>query len=264
MFSNISYLWLVFSGIGFYLILRTIYRLYFHPLRKIPGPKSTAITHAYKFYYDFTCGGQLLFQIEKMHQQYGLIVRINPREVHVNDPMFYDEIYASSTRVRDKDPFSSLNAPSRSYHLHVKKSYRVTHFLPYRPDIITYYCFGKSWKFIEEKTFCSDIRTAVSEATALVHPNRFIPWIIHLPYVVPSKVMFWLQPGSAALFKVAKAIFDQIMEAMQNGIINEALRLSYGLLGRLPRVVPDETLQYKGHIIPPGVRMYQLPMRYLY
>ena len=34
----------------------------------------------------------------------GPIVRITPREVHVCDPAFYDEIYASSKRRRDKDP----------------------------------------------------------------------------------------------------------------------------------------------------------------
>ncbi|KAF2114400.1 putative benzoate 4-monooxygenase cytochrome P450 [Lophiotrema nucula] len=38
-----------------------------------------------------------------MHKQYGPIVRINPREVHIRDPSFYDEIYASGGRKRDKD-----------------------------------------------------------------------------------------------------------------------------------------------------------------
>lgn len=33
----------------------------------------------------------------------GPIVRINPREVHISDPAFYDEVYASSRRTRDKD-----------------------------------------------------------------------------------------------------------------------------------------------------------------
>ncbi|KAI9727710.1 MAG: hypothetical protein M1828_005938 [Chrysothrix sp. TS-e1954] len=39
-----------------------------------------------------------------MHQKYGPIIRINPSELHVSDASFYDKIYASSARKRDKDP----------------------------------------------------------------------------------------------------------------------------------------------------------------
>lgn len=82
-------------------------------------------------------------------------------------------------------------------------------------DIITYYCFGKSWNFVEDKTFCSDIRMATNEATEVVHLNRFFPWMVYLPYIIPMKVMVWLQPGKAALFKFAQAIYDQSAEAME-------------------------------------------------
>ena len=34
----------------------------------------------------------------------GPIVRINPREIHIKDPDFYDEVYASGSRKREKDP----------------------------------------------------------------------------------------------------------------------------------------------------------------
>lgn len=56
---------------GFYIVLRSVYRLYFHPLRQFPGPKLAAITHGYEFYYDVIRGGQYLWEIEKMHQKYG-------------------------------------------------------------------------------------------------------------------------------------------------------------------------------------------------
>ncbi|KAK4222262.1 cytochrome P450 [Podospora fimiseda] len=36
-------------------------------------------------------------------------------------------------------------------------------------------------------------------------------------------------------------------------IIKESLRLSYGVMHRLPRVSPDVSIQYKGYTIPPGV-----------
>lgn len=99
-----------------------IYRLYFHPLSKFPGPKLAALTSLYEFYYNVVLGGRYLWEIERMHEKYGKniirdtgsyvntkhfrgpIVRITPHELHVADPNFYTEIYAGPTRRRDKDP----------------------------------------------------------------------------------------------------------------------------------------------------------------
>ncbi|KAL4999998.1 cytochrome P450 [Aspergillus recurvatus] len=89
--------------ICFYLS-RTIYRLYFHPLAKFPGPKTAAATGLYEIYHDVIRGGRFLWEIERMHRIYGPIVRITPREIHIKDPYFYDEIYTSSARKRNKDP----------------------------------------------------------------------------------------------------------------------------------------------------------------
>jgi hypothetical protein len=55
----------------FGLILRSIYRLYLHPLHHIPGPKLAAISHAYEFYHDVIRGGLFVWEIEKMHEKYG-------------------------------------------------------------------------------------------------------------------------------------------------------------------------------------------------
>ncbi|KAJ5726764.1 benzoate 4-monooxygenase cytochrome P450 [Penicillium malachiteum] len=94
---------LLVGGILIYLIGRSIYRLYFHPLRLIPGPKLAAISHIYEFYFDVIVGGQFMFEIGRLHKQYGPIIRINPREVHILDPSFYDEIYSGGVRKRNKD-----------------------------------------------------------------------------------------------------------------------------------------------------------------
>ncbi|KAJ5575191.1 benzoate 4-monooxygenase cytochrome P450 [Penicillium hetheringtonii] len=92
------------SGIVAYLIARTIYRLFFHPLSGFPGPKFAAISFLPEFYYDVIRRGMYIWEVERMHEEYGPIVRINPRELHVKDPFYFDEIYAGRGRVRDKDP----------------------------------------------------------------------------------------------------------------------------------------------------------------
>lgn len=55
-----------------YLVSLAIYRLYFHPLSKFPGPKITALTGWYAFYNDVILKGQYYHKILEMHQKYGM------------------------------------------------------------------------------------------------------------------------------------------------------------------------------------------------
>ncbi|KIW33835.1 uncharacterized protein PV07_00654 [Cladophialophora immunda] len=95
---------LLVALVSVYGLLTTFYRLFLHPIRHIPGPKLAAASYILEFYYDVIKGGKYVFEIERMHEKYGPIVRINPHQVHINDPDFYDEIYAPSSKKRDKDP----------------------------------------------------------------------------------------------------------------------------------------------------------------
>ena len=54
-----------------------VYRLYFHPLARIPGPKLAAATQLYEFYYDILKwpGGQYWLEVDKMHERYGKFLR---------------------------------------------------------------------------------------------------------------------------------------------------------------------------------------------
>lgn len=60
------------------LIGNVIYRLYFHPLSKFPGPKLAALTTWYEGYYDIVHRGRYLWEMEKMHKAYGTHVRDSP------------------------------------------------------------------------------------------------------------------------------------------------------------------------------------------
>lgn len=56
---------------GYGLALAT-YRLLFHPLVKFPGPKLSAASYWYEFYYEIIQPGSWLWKIEKLHAQYGM------------------------------------------------------------------------------------------------------------------------------------------------------------------------------------------------
>ncbi|KAI0532735.1 cytochrome P450 [Xylaria digitata] len=84
---------------GFYLVGLVIYRLYFHPLAGFPGPKLAAATGWYEFYFQYWLDGQYIFQTEKLVKRYGPVIRVNPEELFIHDPEFYNDLYvAESTR----------------------------------------------------------------------------------------------------------------------------------------------------------------------
>jgi len=81
------------------------------------------VTLWYEFYYDVLKDGRYMWEIEKVHEKYGQLryhslqlsrkykkakkiqgptVRINPYELHINDPNYYDEVYAGGRRKRNK------------------------------------------------------------------------------------------------------------------------------------------------------------------
>jgi hypothetical protein len=60
-----------------YVVSGAIYRLYFSPIAKFPGPKLAALTLWYEFYYDVIKKGRYTWEIEKMHEKYGLLHPLN-------------------------------------------------------------------------------------------------------------------------------------------------------------------------------------------
>jgi hypothetical protein len=48
-----------------------IYRLYFSPIARFPGPRLAALTLWYEFYYDVIKKGSYIWKIKELHEQYG-------------------------------------------------------------------------------------------------------------------------------------------------------------------------------------------------
>jgi hypothetical protein len=49
--------------------------------------------------------GQYTFKIIELHKEYGPIIRISPWELHISDPDYYDEVYASSASNRKRNKY---------------------------------------------------------------------------------------------------------------------------------------------------------------
>ncbi|KAL4901410.1 hypothetical protein BDW74DRAFT_187646 [Aspergillus multicolor] len=74
-----------------------VYRLYLSPIARFPGPKLAALTYWTEVYYELIQGegGQYLFKYREWHEKYGPIIRINPRELHIQDASFFETLYMS-------------------------------------------------------------------------------------------------------------------------------------------------------------------------
>ncbi|KAF4303033.1 Cytochrome P450 [Botryosphaeria dothidea] len=81
---------------GFFASLLT-YRLYFHRLRRFPGPKLAAVSQFYAM--SLAAKDMKLCQeIQKLHQQYGDIIRIGPRYLSINKAEAISLVYGPPMR----------------------------------------------------------------------------------------------------------------------------------------------------------------------
>ncbi|KAK4675698.1 hypothetical protein QC764_0080780 [Podospora pseudoanserina] len=90
----------VLACLGVYLSGVSLSRLYLSPLSRFPGPNLAALTGWYEFYYDIIKDGQFCLKVQKLHEEYGPIIRINPLELHASDPVLFSQIYSSGVKHR--------------------------------------------------------------------------------------------------------------------------------------------------------------------
>lgn len=74
-----------------YYVVRSIYRLFFHPLSAYPGPWLASVTTMYGGYFDLVTGTDMVRQLPQLHTKYGPIVRISPDQLDIEDIDAYNE-----------------------------------------------------------------------------------------------------------------------------------------------------------------------------
>ncbi|KAF2847065.1 cytochrome P450 4A10 [Plenodomus tracheiphilus IPT5] len=76
-----------------FLLVRSLYRLYLHPIAHIPGPLLPRLTSLWLHYHAYV--GDEATSIHLLHQKYGPYVRISPNEVDISDADAIAPIYVS-------------------------------------------------------------------------------------------------------------------------------------------------------------------------
>lgn len=74
-------------------VIKTIYNIYFHPLKDFPGPwlaRATPFPYVWRL-----CNGEAVSWMTKLHLQYGDVVRVEPDELTFTAPSAWSEIFLS-------------------------------------------------------------------------------------------------------------------------------------------------------------------------
>lgn len=90
----LTYAGLVAAFASVYLFSSFVYHIFFHPLRNFPGPKLWACTRIPFTYYKLS--GTLPYNIKKLHEKYGDVVRITPSALSYTTAAAWEDIYGLS------------------------------------------------------------------------------------------------------------------------------------------------------------------------
>ncbi|KAK9783859.1 putative Cytochrome p450 [Seiridium cardinale] len=118
---------LVAQKLAVFIASKPIYNVYFHPLRKFPGPKSWAATPIP--YVSAFVGGNSQQKVLEFHRKYGKVVRLGRDELSFQTPEAWNEIigHRKGQKENPKDPLHHGNAPhnivsaGREFHATIRR-----------------------------------------------------------------------------------------------------------------------------------------------
>ncbi|KAJ5726581.1 cytochrome P450 [Penicillium malachiteum] len=208
-------------------IYGAIWRLYLSPLAAFPGPKIVALTSWVEFYHDVVKKGTYMWEIEKMHQKYGPIVRVSPYELHCIDPDFYNVIYAALPQKRDKyerftrSPDCNNATGFTVEHAHhqdsikacvdqlcanivrahaAKEPFNLTlGSIATTMDVLTSYSFGQSFGLLADEALATQWRDTVFHIMRALPIVRAFPLLVRLVDLLPPIISKRITPDLSIL-----------------------------------------------------------------
>ncbi|KAF4855998.1 Cytochrome P450 monooxygenase apf7 [Colletotrichum siamense] len=96
------------AGAGFLAVVALcVYRLYFHPYAKYPGPFLAKLTSWYSVYHTYI--GDLHIDIWRCHEKYGDVVRYGPNRLLINNEAGLKGIYGHGKNVRKAKSYHRIS-----------------------------------------------------------------------------------------------------------------------------------------------------------
>lgn len=111
--------WLPFAAallLLLYLVGGAIYRLFFHPLAKFPGPKLAALTVLYEAYYDVVKKGQFTWELGRMHEKY------DSNASFISSPSARASSYSREKPLPQLHPLQPPTTTSTKFHLPLNRT----------------------------------------------------------------------------------------------------------------------------------------------
>ncbi|KAI1170588.1 isotrichodermin C-15 hydroxylase [Nemania sp. FL0916] len=91
-----------------------VYRVFFHPLAKYPGPFLAKITDAYQLYHAWK--GDRHLEFWRTHERYGSVVRFGPNSLSFNSNTALKDIYGFKSNVRKAEFYDAFAHPVPNTH----------------------------------------------------------------------------------------------------------------------------------------------------
>ncbi|KAF7555734.1 hypothetical protein G7046_g6479 [Stylonectria norvegica] len=192
---DLGHLWmwlgLSLGGGLVYVVGIIVYRVFFHPLAKYPGPFIAKITDAFQLYHAYK--GDRHLEFWRMHQKYGKIVRFGPNSVSFNSNKALKEIYGFRSNVGKAEFYNAFVHPMANTHntrdkeLHARKRRVLSHaFSENATKEMQKYILGNV------RTFCEQIgiQDGGVEAKGWSKPRNMADWCNYLAMDILGDLSF--------------------------------------------------------------------------